>query len=310
MMENLFAYYDTVTEQPIEWLWYPYIPYGKLTLLQGDPGEGKSTAMLHIAALLTQGKSMPDGFPIRQAESVIYQCSEDDISDTIKPRLLAAGADCSRTAYIIDREKDLTLNDERIAEVLRKTGARLLILDPFQAFLAQDGDMNSIGRMRATLGKLAALAAEHRCAVMLIGHMNKSIGGKSLYRGLGSIDISAIARSVLMVFRDEDHPDIRYIEQVKTNLAPEGAAISFRMSPETGFQWLTAPPEIPMAHSKRETAAAELLRMLQNREVPSAAVFEHMAEMGISERTVYSIKKQYSIRSVRQNGMWYWKLPE
>lgn len=94
-MENVFEYYESVREQEVEWLWYPYIPYGKLTLLEGDPGEGKSTLMIQIASLLTNGKKMPDGYPVRIAETVIYQCNEDDVADTIKPRLKAAGADCS-----------------------------------------------------------------------------------------------------------------------------------------------------------------------------------------------------------------------
>ena len=203
-MESVFEYYDSVEEQKVDWLWYPYIPYGKLTLLQGDPGEGKSTLMIHIAALLTQGKKMPDGYPVRFPERVIYQCSEDDVADTIKPRLKAAGAGCSKIAYIIDRNSGLTLNDERVVDALQQTHARLLVLDPFQSFLIQDGDLDCIGRMRTILGNLAVIAADYKCAIVLIGHMNKSIGGKSLYRGLGSIVITAIARSVLMVTRDEE----------------------------------------------------------------------------------------------------------
>ncbi len=133
-----------------------------LTLLEENLGEGKSTLMIQIVSLLTNGKKMPDGYPVRTAE-------------TVKPRLKAAGADCSKIAYIIDRNSSLTLNDERIVNALKQTKARLLVLAPFQSFLLQNGDFHSIGRIRTILGNLALIAAEYRCAVVLIGHMNKFI---------------------------------------------------------------------------------------------------------------------------------------
>lgn len=188
-----YEYFSSVKQRKVEWLWYPYIPYGKLTILQGDPGEGKSTFMLNIAALLTRGKNMPDGFPVSEPQRVVYQTAEDNLADTVKPRLTAAGADCEMIAYIVDEEDPLTLEDSRIEKILEQTKARLFILDPLQAYLSQDSDMNSAGRMRNQLKKLADIAAKFKCAVVLIGHMNKASGEKNLYRGLGSIDIAAIA---------------------------------------------------------------------------------------------------------------------
>ena len=91
-----YEYFSSVKQRRIEWLWYPYIPYGKLTILQGAPGEGQSTFILNIAALLTKGKNMPDGFKVSEPQDVVYQTAEDNLSDTVKPRLVAAGADCSR----------------------------------------------------------------------------------------------------------------------------------------------------------------------------------------------------------------------
>lgn len=308
-MENVFEYYDSVEEQMIEWLWYPYIPYGKLTLLQGDPGEGKSTLMIHIAALLTQGKNMPDGYPVRMPEKVIYQCSEDDVSDTIKPRLKAAGADCSKIAYIIDRNSSLTLNDERIANALQQTHARLLVLDPLQSFLIQDGDLHSIGRMRTILGNLAVIAAKYKCAIVLIGHMNKSIGGKNLYRGLGSIDIAAIARSVLMVTRDEEEPEIRYMTPIKSSLAPEGQEIAFRIGKKVGFQWIKG-NNSQRHHIGKDKAIELLQQMLSFSPAPSASIMTKMQEMGVSERTLYNLKKELGIKSFRRNGVWYWSMSE
>lgn len=109
MIEQEYDYYSEVEETEVEWLWYPYIPYGKITLLQGDPGEGKSTFIINIAALLTKGEDMPDGYPVPMPQTVIYQCSEDNVSDTVKPRLISAGADCGRVAYIVDDDGTLPL---------------------------------------------------------------------------------------------------------------------------------------------------------------------------------------------------------
>lgn len=315
---EIFEFVSQVQAKPVDWLWYPYIPCGKLTLLQGDPGEGKSTFMLNIAALLTRGSDMPDGYKIEKPHTVVYQCAEDGMADTIKPRLVAAGADCDKIAYIIDDNSELTLDDNRIEETVRQTGARLLILDPLQSFLAQDGDMHSAGRMRTVLGKLATVAAKHNCAVVLIGHMNKAAGGKHLYRSLGSIDIAAIARSVLMIARDETYPELRYMFPVKSSLAPEGGAISFTFNKETGFHFIGpcnyTEPETQQSfsesESKKDTACKLVSQMLLGRDLPSTDIIEELLGRGMSKRTIYTAKKELCITSYKHRDVWYWHLPE
>ena len=136
MMENKEDYkiYSTVEKQEVEWLWYPYIPYGKLTLLQGDPGDGKSTFMINIASALTRGGLLPDGKKLEQIGNVIYQGAEDNVGDTIKPRLEEAGADCDRVAFIDDADMGLTFIDDRLEKTIRSFQAKLLVLDPLQAY--------------------------------------------------------------------------------------------------------------------------------------------------------------------------------
>lgn len=177
-------HFSAVTQRKVEWLWYPYIPYGKLTILQGDPGEGKSTFMLNIAALLTKGTEMPDGFHVAEPQRVVYQTAEDNLADTVKPRLEAASADWSRIAYIVDEDSPLTLEDNRIEKIIQQTNACLFILDPLQAYLSQDSDMFSAGRMRQYLKCLADIAAKYRCAIVVIGHMSKASGEKNFTGGL------------------------------------------------------------------------------------------------------------------------------
>ena len=311
----LCEYYSAVTACDVEWLWYPYIPYGKLTILQGDPGEGKSTFMLSIAALLTCGAPMPDGYRVDGPKNVIYQTAEDNIADTVKPRLIHAGADCKRVAYIVDSDVSLTLDDERIERALQETKARLFILDPLQAYLSQDSDMMMAGRMRQQLRKLSKVAERYNCAMVIIGHMNKSSAEKNLYRGLGSIDIAAIARSVLMIARDKTDPMIRYMFPVKTSLAPEGKPIAFSFGAEHGIEWIgqreisiNTINRVVQDESKLEFAKRMVTEMLTDRDLYSSTIVKKMKVMGVSERTLSIAKKDLGITSYKKNGVWFWHM--
>ena len=312
-----YEYFSSVTQRKVEWLWYPYIPYGKLTILQGDPGEGKSTFMLNIAALLTKGKEMPDGFRVAEPQRVVYQTAEDNLADTVKPRLVAAGADCSRIAYIVDEDSPLTLEDARIEKVIQQTNARLFILDPLQAYLSQDSDMFSPGKMRQQLRRLADIAAKHKCAIVVIGHMNKASGEKNLYRGLGSIDIAAIARSVLMISRDKNDPSIRYMFPVKSSLAPEGETIAFSFDQKTGLRWIgqcqvdkAQLADCDIDNSKEALARRIVLEMLCEQDTHSTDILNKLKLMGISERTIHTAKKELGVTSYRKDGSWFWHLED
>ena len=309
-----YEYYSSVRQRKIEWLWYPYIPYGKLTVLQGDPGEGKSTFMLNVAALVTRGRAMPDGFRIPEPQNVIYQTAEDNLADTVKPRLIAAGADCGRVAYIVDDDSTLTLEDSRIEQVLRQTNARLFILDPLQGYLTQDSDLLVAGRMRQQLKKLADIAARYSCAMVIIGHMNKASGEKNLYRGLGTIDIAAIARSVLMIVRDKDDPSVRVMIPVKSSLAPEGRSVAFTFD-KSGLRWIghcnVGRSEIEgyeTGERKIDLAKRIVSELLGEFDKPSADIIRKLKMMGVSERTANTAKKALGIVSYKKNGAWYWHM--
>lgn len=216
--------------------------------MQGDPGEGKTTMVLQIIAKLTKGEAvLPSGSdePALEAKTVdlepvnvIYQTAEDGLGDTIKPRLLSVGADCSRVMVIDDNDQALTMMDARLEEAIIKTKARLVVLDPIQGFLGAAVDMHRANEIRPLMKRIAVLAEKYHCAIILIGHMNKNSNGKSSYRGLGSIDFQAAARSVLIVGRIKDEPEIRVVCHVKSSLAPEGKSIAFRLDKDTGFEWI------------------------------------------------------------------------
>lgn len=204
-----------VQSQEIEWLWYPFIPYGKLTIIQGDPGDGKTTMVLNLAAKLSKGEALDENMKVTEPVNVIYQTAEDGLADTVKPRLELAGADCERIIVIDESDKSLSMVDERLEEAIVRTGARLLILDPIQAYLGGGMDMNRANEARDMTKKLGALAEKTKCAIILIGHMNKASGNKAAYRGMGSIDFFAVARSVLLVGRVEGEPNTRAVVQIK-----------------------------------------------------------------------------------------------
>lgn len=226
-----------IQSEEIEWLWYPFIPYGKLTIIQGDPGDGKTTLSLNIAAKLSKGESLDEEMKISEPINIIYQTAEDGLADTVKPRLELADADCERILVIDESSEALSMADERLEEAIKLTNAKLLILDPIQAYLGAGTDINRANEARDMTKKLGALAEKYKCAVLLIGHMNKASGTKASYRGIGSIDFFAVARSVLLVGRIEGEESLRAVVQIKNNLAAFGNSKAFELS-EEGFRWI------------------------------------------------------------------------
>ena len=170
-----------IQSQEVAWLWFPFIPYGKLTIVQGDPGDGKTTLVLNIAAKLSKGEGLDSKMKLTEPLNVIYQSAEDGLADTVKPRLETAGANCENISVIDESIKSLSMIDERLEEAVIRTKAKLLILDPIQAYLGGGMDMNRANEARDMTKKLATLAEKYQCAIVLVGHMNKAIGNNPYY---------------------------------------------------------------------------------------------------------------------------------
>lgn len=305
-----------IQTQEVKWLWFPMIPYGKLTIVQGDPGDGKTTLILNIAAKLSKGEGLDNDMKLTEPMNIIYQTAEDGLADTVKPRLEKAGADCERIVVIDESAKSLSMADERLEEAIIQTGARMLILDPIQAYLGGGMDMNRANEARDMTKRLGALAEKYKCAIILIGHMNKASGNKAAYRGMGSIDFFAVARSVLLVGRVEGEPNIRAVVQIKNNLAQFGHPKAFELM-ESGFKWLgdyeiTADEVLggiaPKANKLEQ--AKQMLRELAEtaNAVQSNEIFDMAEEQGISKRTLENAKKELGIRARKINNSWYWEL--
>ena len=262
---------DEVQSKEVNWLWYPYIPYGKITIIQGDPGEGKTTLALRLAALLSKGEALPYDDAEREPVKIIYQTAEDGLEDTIKPRLEVAEADCTQIKVIDESEAALSMLDERIEKAIIEVGARLVILDPIQAYVGANINMN------------------------------KGSGNKSSYRGLGSIDFQASARSVLIVGRIKDNPQVRVMVQDKSSLAPEGEAIAFELDKENGFSWL----------GHYDISVDDLLSGISKEKKSEQAenlILEYLSKGRYPQKEL--AKKALNVQSVKEGSQWYWQIPE
>ncbi|NSI22280.1 AAA family ATPase [Mediterraneibacter gnavus] len=296
-----------VEETVVQWLWYPFIPFGKVTLIQGNPGKGKTWLAMAIAAYCTNGKELPNALPI-EPFNVLYQTAEDGIADTIKPRLAKCGADMTRVRFINEDEKQLSMTDDRIEKAIRQNNVRLMIMDPIQAYLGANVDMNRANEIRPLFRHLSTIAERTGCAIVLIGHLNKSSGSQSDYRSLGSIDIAAAVRSILFVEKveKEKEQDIRVVYQQKDSLAKKENPVAFSLG-EEGLTWLgeydISIEDLLMgkAGTKKETklekAQKLILELLNKRKVMCLEELEaELLAYGISSRTGRDARKQLENR--------------
>ena len=311
-------YYKDIRPQKVKWLWYPYIPFGKITIIQGDPGEGKSTFAMNLCSMVTKGTSIPFTTMKMDIGNVIYQNNEDGKGDTIVPRLISCGADLERIAYIDEGISPVEMGNQALEVAIEETDAKLIILDPIQAYIGKDADMNRAGDIRPIMKRLSTLAEKKGCAIVLIGHMSKSNGTKGLYRGLGSIDIPAAARSVLLISRF-DKDDLRIMAQVKSNLAPLGESIVFSIDNNSKVTWLhkckiTADQvmndDFSTMTKKTDRAIAIITETLRKGRCLANDIELLCADEGISKRTLKTAKSSLNIKTIKTIDGWVWELKQ
>ena len=311
--------YEDIEQTSVEWLWFPYIPFGKLTIIQGNPGEGKTYFAMMLTAACTNRKLFPNMEDI-EPFNVIYQTAEDGMGDTIKPRLVEAGADLSRVMVIDDTEEALTLSDDRIEKAVRQNHVRLVIIDPVQAFIGADVDMNRANEVRPVFRKLGMIAEKTGCAIVLIGHLNKSSGTQSTYRGLGSIDIMAAVRSLIFSGKVRKDPTTRVLIHEKSSLAPPGETMAFKLGDEEGFRWVGAyeisadelldGKEGKATETKLERGRKLIMELLADKkEISIRELDEKAKEQGISGRTMRDVRSrmknelEYRVNEEQENSI-------
>ena len=319
--------YNDVTPRRVEFLWTPYLPIGKLSILEGDPGAGKTFIALAIAAAITKGLPLPhcrEGAS-RAPQNVVYMSREDGLADSLVPRSIAAGADRTRIFAVegVRRRgvvntfsfKDLDLLEDVVAH--KQPG--LVVVDPLQSFFGAGVDLHRSNETRPLLDQLGKMAERHRCAVLILRHLAKAGARNALYQGLGSIDIIGAARSAMLAGIDPKGQD-RVLVQTKSSCSASGPAISYSLS-DAGLAWggiseVTA-DDLLRANvhqdcpSKFEQAAGWLTDFLQNGPVEVQVVQAQALAQGISKRTLDRAKKSLDVQSVRKGFIspWEWELP-
>lgn len=315
-----------IRPERIEWLWYPYIPLAKVTMLDGDPSAGKGWLSCAFATSVAAGHGLHGMEPTKPG-NVLMLAAEDGLADTLRPRLDSMNADVSR---IYALGEPFTL-DERgvmmLAEAIAYYEPRLVTIDPFFCFVGSRVDIHRANEARPVMVALAQLAERFRCAVLVIRHLNKGGSPKVMYRGLGSIDYVAAVRSALVAGADPDDRSKRAIIHTKANLALEGPPIGYTITKEGRFSWtgvsdLTTERILGNGNGSRGACGIRrdaeyfLRSILSNGPVAATEVQREAREAGISDATLRRAKEALYVRSVKHGGEfggpkeWSWELPE
>ena len=329
---------DKVLSRPVLWLWPPRVPIGKVTLLAGDPGLGKSYVTLDLASQVSRGLLPPIGSEGADGShgDVLILSAEDDVQDTIRPRLERMMANMSRVhvlrglAWEHDAQRKLLLcrldrDLGAVAEAMhRLERPRLLIIDPISAYLGEK-DANSNSEVRELLAQLHQFAASFHIACVCVTHLNKNGQGRAMYRAMGSLAFAAAARSVLLVAKHPDDPKTRVIATVKNNLTAEARTIAYRIE-DGRVGWLE--DEVRLTADDIEgfeaSGGAEKTDALEEaadwlgdrlRDGPRAAsaVIEQAEREGISATTLKRAKRRLGVVARRAPGedtVWNWALPQ
>jgi hypothetical protein len=321
---------DTVTATPVVWLWWPYIALGKLAMLDGDPGLGKSLLMTQLAASLSRGHALPDQegkitLDTGGAHVTVMLSTEDGLADTLKPRLDAAGADSSKIKVLTGwadgngEEHTFSFQDMPMLErVLQEYQPRLVIIDPVQAYLGSGVDMFRANETRPLLEALRRLAEAYQCAIVCVRHPAKSSqGSKAIHRGLGSVDFIGAARTGLFVEAHPSDPGKVLLAQSKSNIGPLGRTQLFTKY-DGEFEWcgtsrLSAEMLAGSGRGPDPYAFLEAVCWLEDclqdgLPVASTVLREEAEEEGIHFPTLRRAKKALGVRSMKTGEQWDWQL--
>ncbi len=326
-----------VESKPIRWLWPGRIAAGRLSLLVGMPGVGKSYLTADMAARISRGRPWPDGSPC-ELGSVLFLTAEDDPADTIRPRLDAHGADVSKVhvlagAYIVDAKDDqadmmISLADINIIEAALQQidNCRIVVVDPIGSFLGGRTDAHRDNEVRSVLAPIGKLAEKYGPAVLAIAHRRKSSGTVADDMALGSRAFTGLARSVWHLSKDRDDAGLRLLLPGKNNLAPESDGLAFRIAGNPGVIHWEADPVAMTAdealarenggkdgnHSAIDEAEAWLRDTLANGSYYAKELKDMAKRDGISERTLDRAANNLNVRRGPDSfgGPWSWSLPE
>jgi RecA-family ATPase len=318
--EPLFVTMDTIAPERVDWLWLNRIPVGRLTLLDGDPGAGKSFLSLAVASAVSRGDSLPGGKKPSGPSSVLLMSIEDGFADTVRPRLDAMAADVSR--IVIPNPKrgvaPSLMNASFIETIVKETGPALVVIDPIIAFTGKK-DSDKAAQVRELLSPLMAIAERYAFACIIIRHLNKQGNSKAMYRGNGSIDFMAACRGAFVVAEDPEEKSQRILAHVKNSLGPKMPSLSFYIDGD-GFRWGnecdTTADELLSATEggkgrervQMDRATEFLRKMLADGPVTSSKLEEEAEKQGL-RRAIWRAKAEMGIRAAKgTGGRFFWSL--
>lgn len=334
---------DTVEFERVVWLWPGRVPLAKVTIIEGDPDSGKSTITLDLAARVSSGTPMPllEHLGSQPPAGVVLVCAEDDLGDTILPRVLAAGGELAKIGSItLQRDEQgelipLALPEDmhRLRGAITERSAKLMIIDPITAYLTATINSNNDAQVRRAMTPLGDMAQKTGCAIVLVRHLNKSGELKAKYRGGGSIAFTGAARSVLVVDQHPEQDDIYVLARVKGNLAKRAGvpSVTYKIDSDELFEspvihWigtdkidadtLLKGKDGRLDAPARDEAEDFLTQELSDGPRKASDLIKEAKAIGINERTLNRAKKRLGITVTRQRDQhgktigWVWSLPE
>src|SRR5215207_3774287 len=316
-----------VQVETVEWLWEGRIPLGKITVLDGDPDNGKSVLTTDLAAQVTTGRPIPYGFSKNFPQAgVVILSAEDGVGDTIRPRFDAADGD-PKKVIILGNDNPFGIPEDlpELERAIKQVGAKLVIVDPIMAFLGENINSNSDKDVRSALKPLKQLAERTGAAVVIVRHLNKTPGGNVLYRGGGSIGIIGAARSGLIVGPHPHDEELRVLASQKHNLSmlpeslsyqitsapnnPDAAVIVYKGVVDMNARDLLKPPVEEQERSAMEEAKDFLRQALAAGERPASEVKAEAEAVGVAWGTLKRAKVALGVEPNKRGTVWYWFLP-
>lgn len=319
---------SSVESKSTDWLWYPYIPLGKITLMTADPGTGKTFLALYLAAQVSTGRPFYGESVYTAPQNVVYQTAEDGIADTIKPRLEPMRPNFENIYIFNEESESLSLSDDKIEQIMKDLHPALMIFDPLQAYLGADVDMHRANEVRPILGRIGHLAEKYNCAVVFIMHNSKMSQNSALHRALGSIDIPAVARSMLILGKDPENFNRKIICHEKSSLAPNGKSILFEVDTSKGgvlfcgYSDLKADDILNVrtttrnkASVKKDEVCDKLLELFGEKDYIKFENAEEICKkLNCKRTTLYNAKTDLQIQSYLfgygKNKCTYWIMPD
>lgn len=316
--KKYYIKYADVETKELEWLWFPYIPKGMVSIVQGDPKSGKTFMLIDIISRITRGDYIPFSEDKFEMGNVVLLNSDDPIEYALKKRLELQNADVEKVFTIDENIKKLYFKDlSRMEKLIEEKQPLLIVIDPIQAYMG-DGDSNSMVQVRNALSPLKRIAEKYNVSIVLVQHLKKGNETKAIYKGAGSIDFVGFARSMMMVIKNTENDERLFLHST-SNVTKEGHCLSYKITND-GLEWLEDKGEVDVNeianqdnNTKFENAKNFILGCIASKKEISANELQQLRNVGgFSERTFNGarsyLNQNNKIHSSKKNGRTYWNL--